>query len=44
MCETCGTKMVDRGESANSSEHVIECPTCGIAFLLPVPKLENRIS
>jgi predicted RNA-binding Zn-ribbon protein involved in translation (DUF1610 family) len=33
-CDTCGSKMENRGESADPRFLVIECPNCGEAILL----------
>jgi predicted RNA-binding Zn-ribbon protein involved in translation (DUF1610 family) len=43
-CYTCGTKMLNKGESANPRYLIIECPACGETFLLLKSKLGKLCS
>ena len=41
-CDACGSEMKNRGDSADSRYLVIECPTCGKAFLLSKAILRSK--
>jgi len=42
-CDNCGAKMVNKGDSADSRYLVIECPVCGVSFLLAKAILRSKL-